>query len=572
MSKFPLNIDLSVAWRKRRQRLCAKRRAPQGNMLVLSTVLGLTILGALLGFAVRTMTLLNLDSLQRSAIDAASLAAAKDLSRIVVSTPSGFVGLCDSAPNGKATLAGDGFGVPVKSINTLFATVRLDLIIAEATQDQTMLALADRDYAEAMKARDDLLSLLQDAIERGGAAQARDANGGVVNPRDDALKAYLANIGAGADQKHFTLSLGMIKGGSNTTTPIPNPGQYAYVDSNQQSNGKYRAFVSVPYKGTYKTYDFVFAGGGQEVQLVDAKLFETKDDQLPYSMPVVVRAEADQLVQQPGGGQWIYVASCAQPLVIADPNAYPGALTISFPDGRAGFEQTIPTPGSIGTKPAISAQTVELSQALGGDYPGFGRLVNVPPSQHLGQTIGTAWSMILHDWIKRAGPKANVLALEEMLNSQFLSTASTSGTSWNEYTWNLDGTIQCSVFAADCIQDITVSEAQLYGVACAAGPSNIEVIIHDQCFSPAGLHAGEPIPMPILPASAILPVASQQFASFQFGSEGKPPNPERPPNLLPGSSFLTYPKSDGTNLMRPTYQQNGLTADITFHRDSGASP
>ncbi|NJL73487.1 MAG: hypothetical protein HC888_19155 [Candidatus Competibacteraceae bacterium] len=80
--------------------------------------------------------MLGTNSEQRTAIEAAALAAARDLSMIAIDTPDyGFVSLSDSAPIGSTTAAADNFYTPVRSINGIIGTLRLDMIIADKLGD-----------------------------------------------------------------------------------------------------------------------------------------------------------------------------------------------------------------------------------------------------------------------------------------------------------------------------------------------------------------------------------------------------------------------------------------------------
>ncbi len=70
----------------------------------------MAILIAILLFALGYTRLVGSSQEQRTAIEAASLAAAKEISRIVVNDPNfGYISLSDAAPVGKATAAGDNF-------------------------------------------------------------------------------------------------------------------------------------------------------------------------------------------------------------------------------------------------------------------------------------------------------------------------------------------------------------------------------------------------------------------------------------------------------------------------------
>ncbi|HEY9784259.1 MAG TPA: pilus assembly protein TadG-related protein, partial [Candidatus Obscuribacterales bacterium] len=69
-------------------------RRPRGNMIVMITALTAGVVIALLFFALAYTRMLGGNQEQRTAIEAAALAAAKDLSRIVIEDPNfGWIGL-----------------------------------------------------------------------------------------------------------------------------------------------------------------------------------------------------------------------------------------------------------------------------------------------------------------------------------------------------------------------------------------------------------------------------------------------------------------------------------------------
>ncbi|MCC6978065.1 MAG: hypothetical protein IT343_07065, partial [Candidatus Melainabacteria bacterium] len=106
-------------------------RRQRGNMIALVAAIGAGLLVALLLFALAYTRLLGGNQEQKTAIEAASLAAAKDLGRIVMKDDHfGWVSLSDYAPTGSMTKAPDGFFQPVYSMNTILASIRLDLIMA----------------------------------------------------------------------------------------------------------------------------------------------------------------------------------------------------------------------------------------------------------------------------------------------------------------------------------------------------------------------------------------------------------------------------------------------------------
>ncbi|MBX9722945.1 MAG: hypothetical protein K2X81_16200, partial [Candidatus Obscuribacterales bacterium] len=108
------------------------KRASRGSVLLLVLAVTLGIITAIVIFSISYVRLSGTQSQQKSAIEAAALSAAREMSKIVVDTPQfGFIGLSDSAPNGTNTTSGDGYDNSVHSINTIMGTTLLDYLIAE---------------------------------------------------------------------------------------------------------------------------------------------------------------------------------------------------------------------------------------------------------------------------------------------------------------------------------------------------------------------------------------------------------------------------------------------------------
>lgn len=240
------------------------RRAGNTLILILAITVGLVL--SLLVFALSFIRLLGATQEQKTAIEAAALAAARDLSKIVVNTNDwGLVSLSDGAPVAPNTVANDQFPLPVYGINTLIGTARLDLIIADKFDDDDMRALARKDLASTLSVwTNQLLPVLQASIQPSGSA--KDVDGNTVTPYQSALTAYQQNqirlTGATSYVSNsMMIQLGCVTGGSATNIPIPHPQTGASgspVASNMQVAGTmgqvYLSYVNVPYDGT----DFVF--------------------------------------------------------------------------------------------------------------------------------------------------------------------------------------------------------------------------------------------------------------------------------------------------------------------------
>src|ERR1700691_3391309 len=130
---------------------------------------------------------------QKTAIEGAALSASRDLTRIIVEDPYfGYVSMCDYAPSQAGTIAGDNFDTPVRSINTVLATVRLDMIVADKIDSTIMRNCSQRDYPMTISCKDRLVDALNAAILPG--ATAEDVDGNMISPYDDAVKAYQSNV------------------------------------------------------------------------------------------------------------------------------------------------------------------------------------------------------------------------------------------------------------------------------------------------------------------------------------------------------------------------------------------
>src|SRR5687767_1802291 len=105
---------------------------------VLTMVLGFVVVVAVAAFVTLNYAqILGVQKQAQSAVAASVLQVAKDAARAVVDDSNlGRIALVDDAPtNNEPNLR------PVIGINTLYATIRLDLIIAKAVGNNAMVAL-----------------------------------------------------------------------------------------------------------------------------------------------------------------------------------------------------------------------------------------------------------------------------------------------------------------------------------------------------------------------------------------------------------------------------------------------
>lgn len=386
---------------------------------------------AILIFAVGYLRLIGTKSEQKTAIEAAALAAARDMSRIVIDTPQfGFVGLSDSAPIGPNTTANDQYYTQVQSINTIIGTARLDAIIADKMNVPEWRILAKQDIDAAKLAAADLETALKDAIKPGGSG--KDIQGQDVKPYDSAEQAYQQNQIRMSGNSNYVagslqLSLGGLANGSQTNVDVPNPsGVDGSLTSTNTVGGKYKSYTNIPYSGE----DFVFAGIGEDIKLVDQKNWVASVGGLPYQMATIVRAEATHQVAQGNGSgntHQIQGIACAQPASVNDPRPAPGALVISFPDGMPDDKEVLNKPsdlyfaGFMQDKnddsdlyfSQLADYPVELGSSI--DYEPTWPLQSVDPERK----ANNCCKLAAYDWLRRGGTGVNVNLVQGMHSTPF---------------------------------------------------------------------------------------------------------------------------------------------------------
>lgn len=378
----------------------------------------------ILFFALGYVRLLGSSSEQKTAIEAAALAAARDISKIVLDTPEfGLIGISDSAPK-DTTAAADTFCVPVHSINTLIGTARLDYIVGDAMSISEWRELALVDLNAARTRANDLVALLDNAITPTGSAT--DKLGNTVTPYISAETAYTQNQIRMTGASNYVagslaLSLGAKLDGAATNIPIPRPvGTDPSLDTtNTLSTGVageppvYKSYTNYP----FDSQDFVFAGIGDSVRLIDPKLWRANLTGLPWYHRTIIRAEAEQNVSEEGTNQvyTIKAAACAQPASVYDPRPKPGALQISFPDGMPEGPEDINRPTDLyGALLDNPDKTCDYYRSNNGDYPVTGGstitidTTSWPLASDPIKRASSACKLAVYDWLRRAGTKANV--------------------------------------------------------------------------------------------------------------------------------------------------------------------
>ena len=128
------------------------KRNNSGNGLLKSLLILILVMVAMLLLGANFLTNSFKSQKQYSPIEKAALSASKALGKIVINTPeTGFVSLSNQPPDGTLAVAGDGYSLPVRGINDLLATVRVDLLIADSLEQPLMSEFCQQDYKKVLK-------------------------------------------------------------------------------------------------------------------------------------------------------------------------------------------------------------------------------------------------------------------------------------------------------------------------------------------------------------------------------------------------------------------------------------
>ncbi|PZM80488.1 MAG: hypothetical protein DKT66_14615 [Candidatus Melainabacteria bacterium] len=593
-------------------RICMAGRNATGNTLALVAAVTASVLIVILLFALSYTRLIGGSQEQKTAIEAASIAAAKDIGRIVINDSNfGYIGLSDAAPVGGATAAADGFSMPVYGLNTMVGTLRLDLIIADKTNNATMKYFCKQDLVNLKSAKDKLVAVLQAAILPGGSG--KDIDGGLVEPYASAEKAYEDNKVRMTGESRYVkgslkLTLGCLSQGVQTNIPLPKPNSWALVDStNQSRSGFYVSEINCPYDGE----DFVFGSISNNIKLVNTQQFQTTGAGLPYTIPSVIKAEADQMYEK---NRVVRLSAAATAASVFDPKPAPGTLSIAFPDGRPPF---IGTPYDILNSPALSgAPVMTIRTPATDDFPNPGGTAMTPGSWTGpgSSTIKNVFSQSFYDWLRLSGTKLNAQDAVDLFTNPLLSAGAagpfTTGY-MDIYRVDQSGAITQKLVLIDPDPFEAVSHKQMYAESKSAAtttagkkssPADWDVYIRDQVTQlgtiNGGKHGGRPLSNPLVAlspgssfktichknANNLIATGADKF-NFKLGniggfgdgassggsanassSGGLPPACFGPRDdfggaTTPGPSIVSFPSGTG---MPGTYLQNGSAVSIRF--------
>lgn len=175
---------------------------------------------------------------------------------------------------------------PVRSLNSIMASVRLQFIVADLLASKSLKFRAQRDYVQACRAAANLERALSLSLSPACKESFFDAYGRKVTPLETALVAYkeaqLASNRAGLGKNSllnknseampsFSLCWSDTEGA--TTSHIPAPYKFAFCDATQEQNDMYRPGVNV----SYGNRPFYFAAIGNAPEFINASATHEAD-------------------------------------------------------------------------------------------------------------------------------------------------------------------------------------------------------------------------------------------------------------------------------------------------------
>lgn len=333
---------------------------------------------------------------RQNAIEQAAILSAEELAKVTVSDPRfGEIGLVDgivSTPGESPWSA-----QRVTGMNTLFATLRIDLLVAEKLGLRTIAGMVANDLENADQVRDKLRSRLLVA----SFADAKITDRHAIWSRVGRILAT-STVNTGEKLTSYRVSLGHLTKPMVTTTVSP------AFEPTSSKDGFYLSGVDItmPHGKPLR-----FTELRQKTMLVDSNLFTTEPRYLP---PSVVRVTANFDVPAEGKtpARKIVRTACA---VIGGRTQPPMRATflVSFPFG------TPPDFTSVRSLLGFSNWTVGGTwlQAVNGRVPGKGHLTGSSAQNSGNELPQQAIQLAFYDWLRQSGPAIKLERLRELLDA-----------------------------------------------------------------------------------------------------------------------------------------------------------
>ncbi len=355
----------------------------------------------------------------RNVVEQAAMVAARRLSGVTVEDQVfGPVGLCD-LPADEQPLPGKG-GQRTIGLNTLYATLRLEALVAQRLRQPVMLELARRDLKRARAVEQELVHRLFEAVQPNPYQTYPAETASIYEQVYQELAAQSAQ--EGHQLKGLTITLGTVRRPDSTCAIRAAPGQ-GEGPADYACRGLYRTGRPVPVPGADPVHFFPLAG---RVTLVSPAEF---DSGLLTVAPSAVLIEADY---RPDEGLGTRRRPATPPRIACALTGAPphvparSAFLLGFPHG---VPPQLHAVSDILLQPAWR-NVGQWQQAIGADIPGAGTLGPLAEGEPGEMTPGSALAVALYHWLRYAGPDTEVENLLELINRPFPPAAGAGGPGW----------------------------------------------------------------------------------------------------------------------------------------------
>ncbi|MBX9692394.1 MAG: hypothetical protein K2Z81_08425 [Cyanobacteria bacterium] len=445
-----------------------QRRKQNGNLLVIIVLIVFCVLVPLLIVQSQIGLFVVDQDRAKSVVEAASLVAANDLSKIVIDDSHfGPVSLSNYAPVGRGTCAADGEPMPVIGINTLVGTIRQNTIVAQQLGSERMCSLADSDGEYLKKTIKDLNGAMKDGLSGTNTAPLQDIYGTKVEPIKDVIAFLQNNLPKNMTLETVQLSCGWLKqGGGSTTIAIPKPERLAEVSPQLVNGGQYKPFIDIP----AVSRPFTFAGLGPTSRLVppaDFQPFESKKIcsivRLVCTIKRIDRTKDGANVQSN-----LRFVSCSQPFSI--PDAGPkGVMTVRFTGAPvAGLRSW----SDFLRSGNFHDRQVTSYRAVNGDYPSDSG-AHMMQCKTAPETTTAQFAEHLYYWLRNGNLRPRIDAVQGMVDQPFSSDPKEI----NIYEFANDGTISRRIMDHDPFPIGVTSDMQSSVTACTSTQSGLDPVI-----------------------------------------------------------------------------------------------
>ncbi|MCC7530944.1 MAG: hypothetical protein IT342_20660 [Candidatus Melainabacteria bacterium] len=395
--------------------------------LLITATFGGSLVLALYVLAVCALNQQHKDS---NSVDRAVYLAARSLSEITTSHPSlGRVGLIDSAPPQNFSYAEKKKHPRVIGLNTLYATLRVDALIARRLRNQALIDLSLRDFKIARQLEAELTRRIFAAVEQvpaqdpgiaeppesvarqltGTDSEAEENNN---DGKNDSILQEVSRLlsddvkGRGPNLVDVRITLGSVEPSrlsSQTFAPQQDAGKEFVKD------GMYRPGIPVPMPDGQTVTFFAYP---HSTRLIDTSWFKSGSH---GCAPWAVRLDAIyEKSKKKGQHEKIVKTACA---AVGGEPVYPkpSAFIVNFPQGKPNRFDKLSDILNFRNWDSNG----EWQQVVGTEVPGKGSLA--PPIEAItgGLTPGDALAHALYDWLKQMGPLVEPGNFSQMMDQSF---------------------------------------------------------------------------------------------------------------------------------------------------------